>query len=148
MSLRSWLQNGWLVEHVTSLEEIGNLLAIADRDLAASQAPKLPSDWRLAIAYNAALQAANAALAAAGYRASRDSHHYRVIQSLEFTINPGRNVIDTLDGVRKKRNISSYDMAGSVSEREADEVFTLAGKIRSDVEEWIRGARPELLGGA
>jgi len=78
----------------------------------------------------------------------RDSHHYRVIQSLEFTINPGRNVIDTLDGVRKKRNISSYDMAGSVSEREADEVFTLAGKIRSDVEEWIRGARPELLGGA
>jgi len=58
MSLRSWLQNGWLVEHTTSPEEIRNLLAIADRDLAASQAPNLPPDWRMAIAYNAALQAA------------------------------------------------------------------------------------------
>src|SRR5208337_3104011 len=97
MSLRSWLQNGWLVEHVTSLEEIGNLLAIADRDLAASQAPKLPSDWRLAIAYNAALQAANAALAAAGYRASRDSHHYRVIQSLSLTIGAASGTVRQLD---------------------------------------------------
>jgi len=37
------------------------------------------------IAYNAALQAAAAALAAAGYRASREQHHYRVIQSLRQT---------------------------------------------------------------
>ncbi len=29
-------------------------------------------DWRFAIAYNAALQAATAALAASGYRASRE----------------------------------------------------------------------------
>ena len=43
-------------------------------------------DWRFAIAYNAALQAATAALAAAGYRASRENHHYRVIQSLELTL--------------------------------------------------------------
>jgi len=35
------------------------------------------------IVYNAALQAA--ALAAAGYRASREQHHYRVIQSLRQT---------------------------------------------------------------
>ena len=34
MSLQSWLQNGWLVQHATSYEEIANLLAISDRDLA------------------------------------------------------------------------------------------------------------------
>ena len=108
MSLQSWLQNSWLVQHTSSADEIKNLLAISDRDLAACQVKQLPADWRCAIAYNAALQAATAALAAAGYRATRDNHHYRVIQSLEFTTSPGRKFIDTLDGFRKKRNVSSY----------------------------------------
>jgi hypothetical protein len=69
MSLQSWLQNSWLVHHTTSPEEITNLLAISDRNLAACQVKQLPADWRFTIAYNAGLQAATAALAAAGYRA-------------------------------------------------------------------------------
>jgi hypothetical protein len=46
-------------------------LAISDRDLSACQVKQLPADWRCTIAYNAALRAATAALAAAGYRLSR-----------------------------------------------------------------------------
>ena len=65
MSLQSWLQNSWLVQHTSSADEIKNLLAISDRDLAACQVKQLPAR-RCAIAYNAALQAATAALAAAG----------------------------------------------------------------------------------
>jgi hypothetical protein len=145
MSLQSWLQNSWLVQHTTSPEEIANLLAISDRDLAACQVKQLPADWRFTIAYNAGLQAATAALAAAGYRATRDNHHYRVIQSLEFTTAPGRKLIDTFDASRKKRNVSSYDVAGSVSDKEADEMLKLAISLRVDVEKWIRATRPELL---
>jgi len=51
-------------------EEIQNLLRIVKRDLKDSQSKDLSNDWRFAIAYNAALQAATAALPAAGYRAS------------------------------------------------------------------------------
>ena len=145
MSLQSWLQNSWLVQHTSSADEIKNLLAISDRDLTACQVKQLPADWRCAIAYNAALQAATAALAAAGYRATRDNHHYRVIQSLEFTTAPGRKFIDTLDGFRKKRNVSSYDVAGAVSGKEADEMFGLATSLRADVEKWIRATHPKLL---
>jgi len=112
MSLQSWLQNSWLVQHKTSAEEIANLMRISDRDLVACKAKELPADWKLAIAYNAALQAATAALAAAGYRVSRDNHHYRVIQSLELTIGASRKQVDTFDGFRKKRNVSSYDLSG------------------------------------
>jgi hypothetical protein len=130
---------------MTTAEEIANLLALSDRDLAACQVKQLPADWRFAIAYNAALQAATAALAAAGYRAARDNHHYRVIQSLEFTTAPSRKLIDAFDWFRKKRNISSYDLAGSVSDKEADEVFRLATSIRRDVESWIRTTWPALL---
>jgi hypothetical protein len=148
MSLQSWLQNSWLGKHAATPEEIANLLAISDRDLAACQAKDLPSDWRLTIAYNAALQAATAALAAAGYRASRDNHHYRVIQSLEFTTAPGRKFIDSLDGFRKKRNLSSYDVAGTVSDKEAKEMFELASQLRADVEKWLKVSHPELLTGS
>jgi hypothetical protein len=145
MSLQSWLQNSWLVQHATSADEIANLLALSDRDLAACQVEKLPADWRFVIAYNSGLQAATAALAAAGYRATRDNHHYRVIQSLEFTIAPGSEVIGAFDGFRKKRNVSSYDLAGAVSDAEADEMFELATRLRKDAETWIRATRPQLL---
>ena len=33
MTLRQWADNGWLKSHKTSAAEIGNLLAIVDRDL-------------------------------------------------------------------------------------------------------------------
>jgi hypothetical protein len=146
MSLQNWLRNGWLVEHTTSPQEIGNLLGIADRDLKASQASELPSDWRFAIAYNAALQAATAALAAAGFRATRDSHHFRVIESLEFTVNPGPKLVTTLDAFRKKRNMSSYDLAGAISDKEAEEMFALASKLRLEIERWLHSAHPALMG--
>jgi len=86
MSLQNWLNNGWLTEHRTSLQEITALLAVADRDLSDCKTSGLSPDWQLNIAYNAALQTATAALAASGNRAVRDAHHYRVIQSLAHTI--------------------------------------------------------------
>jgi hypothetical protein len=99
----------------------------------------------LNIAYNAALQSATAALAASGYRVSREAHHYRVIQSLSFTIGADKNLVNQLDQFRKKRNISDYERAGLVSEQEADEMETLARRLRKSVEGWLRASRPELL---
>lgn len=145
MSLQNWLQNSWLVQHATSMEEIANLLRISDRDLSACQVKQLPADWRFAIAYNAGLQAATAALASAGYRAARDNHHDRVIQRWSSQPLRGASSSMPFDGFRKKRNVSSYDLAGSVSDKEADEMFQLATRLRADVEAWIQATRPELL---
>ena len=55
MTLRDWLRKGWLTEHRTSRQEIGDLLAAADRDLSDCRAVGLSADWRLSIAHNAAL---------------------------------------------------------------------------------------------
>ncbi len=71
MSLKSYLRNSWIRRHETSPREIADLLAIADRDVGQSQVPGLGPEWRFDIAYNAVLQLATAALAAAGYRAER-----------------------------------------------------------------------------
>ncbi|MCP4583474.1 MAG: hypothetical protein GY839_17840 [candidate division Zixibacteria bacterium] len=112
MSLQSWLNDGWLSEHKTSFAEIDELFSVVDRDLKDCRVSELSPDWRLNIAYNAALQASTAALAACGFRAARDSHHYRVIQSLAYTIKAEKNLILQFDRFRKKRNIGGYVQAG------------------------------------
>ena len=143
--MQDWLKSRWLIEHQTSRQEISDLLSMADRDLAQCRTPHLSPDWQLNIAYNAALQAATAALAAAGYRAARGAHHYRVIQSLAYTIEADPGLIIQLDKFRKKRNIIEYEQAGAVSEQEAKEMFALAKKLRDKVEKWLRSNHPELL---
>ncbi len=145
MSLQDWLKSRWLIKHQTSRQEIVDLLGMADRDLVQCRTPTLSPDWQLNIAYNAALQAATAALAAAGYRAARESHHYRIIQSLAHTIKADPALIAQLDKFRKKRNISDYERAGAVSQQEANEMFVLAKNLRDEVEKWLRSNHPELL---
>ena len=146
MSLQDWLKSRWLIEHQTSHQEIADLLGMADRDLVQCRTPNLSSDWQLnIIAYNAALQAATAALAAAGYRAAREAHHYRVIQSLAYTIKADGSLIAQLDKFRKKRNIGSYERAGAVSEQEAKEMVALAKSLKDEVIAWLKKNHPEFL---
>jgi hypothetical protein len=145
VSLQDWLKSRWLIEHQTSRQEIADLLGMADRDLTQCRTPNLSPDWQLNIAYNAALQAATAALAAAGYRAAREAHHYRVIQSLAHTIKADPVLIAQLDKFRKKRNISDYERAGVVSEQEVNEMFVLAKNLRDEVEKWLRSNYPKLI---
>jgi hypothetical protein len=142
--LRDWASNGWLTDHQSSAEEIRNLLGLADRDLHTSQIKELDADWRFAIAYNAALQAATAALAAAGYRAAREAHHYRVIESLELTIGAESKLVRKFDAFRKKRNFSSYEASGLISDKEATEMLELAASLRDQVGRWIVEKHPEL----
>jgi hypothetical protein len=145
MSLDDWLKSGWVTEHQTSKREIVDLLDLVDRDLHDCQTAGLSADWRLNIAYNAALQAATAALAARGYRAGRDSHHFRVIQSLAHTIAASRDLVAEFDHFRKKRNIGGYERAGMASNQEADEMIALARQLRDAVGTWLRENRPDLL---
>ena len=138
LSLNEWLKNGWLIEHETNTKEIEDLFRIVDRDLKDCEVTKISPDWRLNIAYNAALQCSKAALAVAGYRPARESHHYRLIQSLSYTIQADNKLIIQFDMFRNKRNISDYLRAGEVSDQEVTEMIALAKKLRKKVEEWIK----------
>ena len=125
--------------------EIRDLLAVVERDLADSAAEGLSADWRMNIAYNAALQAATAALASSGYRAVRDQHHHRVIQSLRETIGADVRLVNTFDAFRKKRNITGYERIGLVSDADAHAMRQLAVKFRDEVTAWLRREHPALL---
>jgi uncharacterized protein (UPF0332 family) len=138
------LENGWLKEYKPTSREIAELLAVADRALKDCQIPELSNEGKLDMAHNAALQSSAAALAAAGYRASREAYHYYVIQSLSFTLQLEERIIRRLHKLRRKRNISDYERPGTVTEQEAQEMVDLAKLIRQQVEEWIRNNHKEL----
>ena len=148
MTLQDWLKSRWLIAHTSSPQEIRGLLAVASREMADAEVKGLSVDARFGHAYNAALQSALAALAAAGYRVARgESHHHRGIYSLAYTVGCDASLIDRMDKLRKKRNISDYERAGSVSEQEADEMVRLSRDLRAKVEAWLRKEHPALLKG-
>jgi hypothetical protein len=144
VSLVNWLANGWLVEHEAGREEISNLLAIVDRDIEQCALGDLGQDWRHNIAYNAVLQLATATLAASGYRARREAQHFRVLQSLAYTVGINPKFIRRLDQARKRRNFSAYDAAGMISAQEAEEVVCHALELREKVRAWLEREHPHL----
>jgi hypothetical protein len=79
----SLLANKEAQKHKTSKKELDNMRALIARDLADAGIAGLSADRRFATAYNAALQAANLAIACAGYRIMSKVGHHRV--SLEST---------------------------------------------------------------
>ena len=52
MTLPDWERNGWLKLHVSSPQEVRELLEIADRDIADAARGGMSLDWQFGIAYN------------------------------------------------------------------------------------------------
>lgn len=67
-----------------------------------------------------------------------------MIQSLAFTLGASRELIRRFDAFRKKRNLSSYEMGGTVTEKEAAEMAAFVAELRQKVERWVRGKHQEL----
>jgi hypothetical protein len=145
MSLDLYLRNGWIRRHETAPDEIGNLLEIAERDIAQSQTPGLGPEWRFDIAYNAALQLAVASLAASGFRADRQNKHQRSIECLAFTVGLEKRDVGLLDLCRRKRHTAVYEQVGAVSDQEASEMIALSQRLRRLVKDWLRREHPDLL---
>jgi hypothetical protein len=145
MSLQQWLNNGWLKTHRTTREEIGELLAIVDRDLSDAGGSVSP-DWQFGIAYNAALKLCTVLVYAEGYRAERTLHHYRTLQALPLVLGRHRQSdADYLDTCRVKRNTAEYDYVGGVSEKDVEDLRAFVRQLRVDVLEWLRSKHPELI---
>jgi hypothetical protein len=132
MSLVDWHKRGIVQKHAASSQEILALLAVADRELADAGVAGVSADGRFRAAYNAVLSLAAAALHAEGYRTPGNvaGHHARTLQSLALTLGIEDALADQLDVCRKKRNISTYDVAGAISEEEVKALLQIAQRSR------------------
>ena len=146
MTLGDWQDSGILASHTASRGEIAGLLAIVGRDLRDCRAQGLSPEWQLSIAYNAILQAATAALAAAGYRVRRrEGGHHHTLESLRHTVGVKADVLRMVDVLRKKRHLSDYVRAVAVSQQEADESIALAVRLGAEVTIWLREQHADLV---
>lgn len=129
----------------TSAKEVGNLLAIVDRDLK-DAASSISADWRFGIAYNAALKLCTILLRSEGFRPAHGLHHYRTIAAMPLILGSSRkDDADYLDMCRIKRNTVEYDYVGGASENDAVELLDYVRDLRQDVCDWLDEYHPELL---
>jgi hypothetical protein len=144
MSLQSWVASGWLRAHQTSPQEIRELVAMVDRDLADAQGD-ISNDWRFGIAYNAALKLCTILLHASGYRPEKTLQHYRTITALPLILGEQHQAdVDYLDACRMKRNTVEYDRVGGATEADVDELVKFAKDLRKEVLDWLRQQHPQL----
>ena len=68
-----------------------------------------------------------------------------MIHSLEFTLGVEASLIRKFDVFRKKRNITDYERADTISETEAAEMRELAEALRRSVDAWLRKNYPQFV---
>ena len=139
MNLKQLLNQGRLIKHKTSKKEITNLIEIARRDIKDAQLKDLSLDRRFACAYNAILQLATILLYCKGYRPKGIGHHAIVFEAMKEIL--GRNyyeLADYFDSCRAKRNITDYDYAGGISEKETEELIKEAESFLKTIIRWIK----------
>src|SRR5258708_15551928 len=120
--------------------------ALVARDLADSKVVGLSADRKYATAYNAALQAANTAIACAGYRVTaKTAHHKITFYSASLALGSGADkYADYFETCRRKRNVIDYTRSHVATETEATEIVEKATEFCEFVEGWIDSKFPTL----
>jgi hypothetical protein len=120
--------------------------ALVARDLADAQVAGLSADRRFATAYNAALQAANMAIACAGYRVTAKTGHHKVtVEAITLAVGGGVSAYgDYFETCRRKRNVIDYTRSHVATDSEADEIVNKAQEFYELVEGWIKSKFPAL----
>ena len=148
MNLQTFLAEKRLRQHRTSIKEVAELLRVVKRDLADAKVAQLSLDRCFATAYNAALQLANIALYATGYRATGTGHHWVTLRVLpEIMGQEAQSRADYLNNCRAKRNVTDYGRAGEVSDTEVAEILDEVLAFQADLLKWLRQNHADLLPG-
>ncbi len=125
--------------HRTSKEELDDIRALVARDVADATVEGLSADRRFATAYNAALLAANMAIACAGYRVTAKTGHHKIsFDSVKLALGTGADkYADYFETCRRKRNVIDYTRSHVATETEATEIVEKATEFYEVVERWI-----------
>jgi len=150
MTLSEWanLHRDDLVAEPADKNLIAELRAVAEREIRDAETVE-SHDGRLSHAHAAGLAIAAAALAASGYRTRRRSlaHHWRLIESLAYTLKLTPAQVKELQDYRKKRSLSVYERAGIVTSTEAQAALIATRQLRERLSVWLAKEHPDLLSG-
>jgi uncharacterized protein (UPF0332 family) len=147
MSLKKYVDDERICPHTASKKEIEHLFKIVDRDLSDASSPSISADRRHATAYNASLQLATIVLHASGYRAkSKIGHHWVTLILIPELMGKNKALqARYFNTCREKRNITDYDFAGHITEKEVSELIKEVKQFKTEVEEWLKKHHPSLF---
>ena len=142
------LASGRLKRHSPSPAETGDLLALAERQLADASAAGLSPDGRFAAAYSAAITLATAIVRASGYRiADTPGHHRLTIELLPVLLgDQQRRGATYLDACRRKRDVAEHGHAEAITVAESRALGALVRELQEEVLTWLAEVHPELVG--
>jgi uncharacterized protein (UPF0332 family) len=132
--------------HRTSKKELDDIRGLVARDLADATVAGLSADRRFATAYNAALLAANMAIACAGYRVTAKTGHHKIsFDAIRLALGAGaEKYADYFETCRRKRNVIDYTRSHVATETEAKEIVKKATEFYEVVERSIDSKVPNL----
>ena len=130
MTWTNLLANKEAQKHKTSKKELDNMRVLIARDLADAGIAGLSADRRFATAYNAALQAANMAIACAGYRIiSKVGHHRVSLESTKLVLGkPMHKYVDYFDSRKSSAQRLEQNAPGRVCDTGDHKTFACGGK--------------------
>jgi len=128
MTYDDLLKSGRIRREKISRAEVESALKRAERDLKTARKILAEDwDWGFAVAYNAILQASRAYMFAQGYRPASVEGHKNTFAFMRAAMGKEHDELITyFDRMRNKRNQAIYDVAGLISETEAQSLFSKA----------------------
>jgi uncharacterized protein (UPF0332 family) len=139
MSYASLLSEGRIRAQTFAPRELERFVLAAEAKLGDAGIEGHTDDTTFVLAYDAVRTAAEAVMAAEGYRpTSGEGQHAAVFEFLEET-ESGRWADDAreFDRARKKRNVSQYERFGLITETQADELRASARVFVGEVRDWL-----------
>ena len=128
MTLEELERQGYIKKLPIDRKKVKDSLSLAERDIAtATTLLNLDTDWAFSIAYNAMLQTLRAFMFSQGYRPEGGNQHVSTVRFAELFLD--RDSVIVFDRMRRKRHISVYDTAGSISKTEAETAIQTAKEI-------------------
>jgi uncharacterized protein (UPF0332 family) len=128
MTLEELERQGYIKKLPIDRKKIKDSLSLAERDITtATTLLNLDTDWAFSIAYNAMLQTLRAFMFSRGYRPEGGNQHVSTVRFAELFLD--RDIVIVFDRMRRKRHISVYDTAGSISKTEAETAIQTAKEI-------------------
>ncbi|MDE0001028.1 MAG: hypothetical protein OXQ89_25100 [Rhodospirillaceae bacterium] len=144
--MKNLLGIGQLEEHETTVAQVQQMLASAERSIADARQTLISPETRLDAAYRAITQLCMVALWANDYRPSRSrpGHHQTMIQSLVHSVELDPDQMSLLDTFRVKRNAIDYT-GDDVDEASVEECIGAADLLFGQLTGWLADNKPELM---
>jgi hypothetical protein len=148
MTWKQLLDGQRIAREAPRKEELKQLRAVAERNLADAAIEGLSTDGRFGHAYEAARALATMVVRASGYRVRAvGGAHYTTFLALEAADSKQFAKFSAyFETCRGKRNDLSYDAADVVTEHELSELLVEVPAFQKLVEQWLRERYPDLVG--